>query len=386
MRQANPYRTELWPRWSRRSAALSSAIARQWFQCAPVSDRPLGERLEALLGPCSFELRCLSVQTREALARTYAQRPSIFALFAMESGSCALALDAPLARWVSARCSGVGNEEALRWLAPMPFNASMEGAFALACILGAQRLCAPGPAPLFRAATERWDDVERALPKGECAVWPFVVRVGTLAANAALIVSASDVRVTRERDASWWPRASALSVQAQLVCARAMIDRAELAELRVGSALVIGAPLRKTERGSIAGPMTVALGPVECPVLFDRDPPRIVCDGALRAKRSDAMTTSGESSDENHSMHSSETDPAARTALLAGVPVEVEIVIARGVFAVGEVAAWRPGEVIALPTRVGEPVEVRAGGRVIARAELCDVEGEVGVRVLELLG
>lgn len=94
------------------------------------------------------------------------------------------------------------------------------------------------------------------------------------------------------------------------------------------------------------------------------------------------------SDDENSPMDSkaTATDPASRTALLAGVPVEVEIVIARGVFAVGEVAAWRPGEVVALPTRVGEPVEIRAGGRVIARAELCDVEGEVGVRVLELLG
>jgi flagellar motor switch/type III secretory pathway protein FliN len=79
------------------------------------------------------------------------------------------------------------------------------------------------------------------------------------------------------------------------------------------------------------------------------------------------------------------TDASNRTALLATVTVEVEVVIARGSFAVGEVAAWRPGEVIALPTRVGEPVELRAGGRVVARGELCDVEGEVGVRVTELL-
>lgn len=82
---------------------------------------------------------------------------------------------------------------------------------------------------------------------------------------------------------------------------------------------------------------------------------------------------------------SSVTTDAGRTALLSSVPVEVEVVIARGSFAVGEVAAWRPGEVVALPTRVGEPVELRAGGRVIARGELCDVEGEIGVRILTLL-
>jgi flagellar motor switch/type III secretory pathway protein FliN len=35
--------------------------------------------------------------------------------------------------------------------------------------------------------------------------------------------------------------------------------------------------------------------------------------------------------------------------------------------------------------RIGELVEVRAGGRVVARGELCDVEGQLGVRVTELL-
>ena len=96
---------------------------------------------------------------------------------------------------------------------------------------------------------------------------------------------------------------------------------------------------------------------------------------------------SSHSSVENVPHTTTDTSPAAaRTALLASVPVEVEVVIARGQFMIGEVAAWRPGEVIALPTRIGEPVEVRAGGRLFARGELCDVEGEVGVRITELIG
>jgi flagellar motor switch/type III secretory pathway protein FliN len=33
---------------------------------------------------------------------------------------------------------------------------------------------------------------------------------------------------------------------------------------------------------------------------------------------------------------------------------------------------------------LGGPVELRAGGRLLARGELCDVEGEVGVRVTEV--
>jgi type III secretion system YscQ/HrcQ family protein len=382
MRSVKPYRTDLWPRWSRRGAALSSAIARQLFSRAPVTRAPLGDRLAALFGGASFEPRFLSVQPRETLAKTYAARPSVFAIMAMDSGPVAVAVDAPFARWIAAKCGGLSDDEALRWLVPTPWSAAMEGSFALACILAARALCEPGAPPVFRAATDRWDDVDRALAKGECALWPVAVRVGDFSGSAALIMPASAVRAVRERDPLWAARVEALDVSASLVCARSLVAREELEGLSAGSVIVLGAPLFKTDAGSIAGPMTLSLGPVECPVSFDATSVR--CEGEPRARRSLAMATSD---DENKPMNSTgATDPGARTALLATVPVEVEIVIARGIFAVGEVAAWRPGEVIALPTRVGEPVEIRAGGRLVARAELCDVDGEVGVRVLELLG
>ena len=80
------------------------------------------------------------------------------------------------------------------------------------------------------------------------------------------------------------------------------------------------------------------------------------------------------------------TQPSAiRSEMLASLPVEVDVVIARGTFSVGEAAAWRVGEVISFPSRIGDAVVVRAGGRAVGRGELCDVEGEVGVRITELL-
>lgn len=74
-----------------------------------------------------------------------------------------------------------------------------------------------------------------------------------------------------------------------------------------------------------------------------------------------------------------------RTDVLTALPVEVTVEIARAQCAVSEVASWRPGEVVTLATRVGDLVVVRAGGREVARGELVDVEGEVGVRILEVL-
>jgi hypothetical protein len=45
-----------------------------------------------------------------------------------------------------------------------------------------------------------------------------------------------------------------------------------------------------------------------------------------------------------------------------------------------------PGEVIALGRPLGGPIELRVGRRVIARGELVDVDGELGVRVVEVVG
>jgi len=46
-------------------------------------------------------------------------------------------------------------------------------------------------------------------------------------------------------------------------------------------------------------------------------------------------------------------------------------------------AAIGRGDVIALGRRVGEAVVLRVGGVPVARGELVEIEGEVGVRIIE---
>ncbi|MCE9579226.1 MAG: FliM/FliN family flagellar motor C-terminal domain-containing protein, partial [Deltaproteobacteria bacterium] len=43
-----------------------------------------------------------------------------------------------------------------------------------------------------------------------------------------------------------------------------------------------------------------------------------------------------------------------------------------------------PGEVLGLGRPLGGPIELRVGSRVIARGELVDVDGELGVRIVEV--
>ncbi len=321
-----------------------------------------------------------AVREGAELDRVYAGRPTVFALWSIPASerACALAMDAPLARWIAARCLGASDHEATRMLAPSPWTSALEGAFALACIEAARASRAPGPAPVFRAATDRWEDAREALGNGEIALWPGVVRAGAYTGSGALLCPASAARPAAERDPRWWTRAEALEIVCSLVCARESLGVEEVSGLEAGEVIVLGGNLRAGGPWGVEGPMRVRADDVECEVTVTGE--GIVCAGGFLPVRrgTETMDEGAMSSDER-------TDVTDRRALLAGVRVEVEVVIARGAFTVGEVAAWRPGEVIALPSRVGAPVELRAGGRTVARGELCDVEGEVGVRVVELL-
>ena len=69
----------------------------------------------------------------------------------------------------------------------------------------------------------------------------------------------------------------------------------------------------------------------------------------------------------------------------AALPVEVEVELARLRMPLSELAMLRPGAVLALHMNASEPVLLRVGDRAVARAELVEVEGEVGARILALL-
>jgi flagellar motor switch/type III secretory pathway protein FliN len=70
---------------------------------------------------------------------------------------------------------------------------------------------------------------------------------------------------------------------------------------------------------------------------------------------------------------------------LGDVPVVVRVEIGEARMPAREWAALGRGDVIALGRRLGERVVLRVGGVAVARGELVDVEGEVGVRIGERL-
>lgn len=67
------------------------------------------------------------------------------------------------------------------------------------------------------------------------------------------------------------------------------------------------------------------------------------------------------------------------------LPVDVEIELTRLMLPLSELAALKPGSLLPLRINASEPVLLRVGDRAVARAELVDIDGEVGARILNLL-
>ncbi|WP_224244284.1 FliM/FliN family flagellar motor switch protein [Hyalangium gracile] len=67
------------------------------------------------------------------------------------------------------------------------------------------------------------------------------------------------------------------------------------------------------------------------------------------------------------------------------LPVDVEIELTRLMLPLSELAALKPGYLLPLRINASEPVLLRVGDRAVARAELVEIDGEVGARILSLL-
>ena len=162
-----------------------------------------------------------------------------------------------------------------------------------------------------------------------------------------------------------------LPISVPLVGAVAGIGRDELESLAVGDALMPGdgwlLDRGRAGRAVIAAPGTEAGFAVEV-----ADDGNLVVRGepvALEAQASDPM---GESHD--------------LTDTVLDAPVVVRVEIGAVSMPARDWASLQSGDVIETGRRIAEPVVLRVAGREVGKGELVNVEGEVGVRVREILG
>ena len=78
-------------------------------------------------------------------------------------------------------------------------------------------------------------------------------------------------------------------------------------------------------------------------------------------------------------------EPTMSSPVDPSLPVEVEIELARLRLPLHQLGAIKPGAVMPLHINAAQHVLVRIGDKAVARAELVEVEGEVGARIIAML-
>jgi type III secretion system YscQ/HrcQ family protein len=72
--------------------------------------------------------------------------------------------------------------------------------------------------------------------------------------------------------------------------------------------------------------------------------------------------------------------------LLNDIPLQIAVELARVPITAEQVVSLRVGQVVDLNRVPGEPVELSVNGKIVARGELVEVEGHLGVRILNMAG
>jgi type III secretion system YscQ/HrcQ family protein len=248
------------------------------------------------------------------------------------------------------RALTVAEEGALEWLV----GALAEGAARPMGVL------TPGAIQLLaaQAAGEAWLLVAHARIEGPAGSgWVRLVAPDSLRHAAAPARSAAGLYARRARleDAQ---------VSMRLELGRTALKRADFAQLAGGDVVVFD---RIGVRDPSGGPVALRLGRggfaarLDGEALTIRDPFRLNLGASIM----------------------DETNPGT-DQLLGELPVEVVCELGRVTMSGRELLELRPGAVIPVGRPLAGPVDLTVGGRVVARGELVDVEGEIGVRITQM--
>ena len=71
---------------------------------------------------------------------------------------------------------------------------------------------------------------------------------------------------------------------------------------------------------------------------------------------------------------------------LLDVPMKVVVEVGQARLPIEDVLKLRSGSVIALDRLSGEPLNIKVGGKLIARGECVVVDGKLGIRITEIAG
>ncbi len=354
-----PYPYERWPRLSRAEVAALSQHAR-------------GGPLAALIGGAASASGWLGAEVAIALEggpsprRAEAGDPRVAVLLEDAEGArSALLVDAVLAS-VLVDCTLGADADRLD-AAAGPLRDVERGVLAYA--MG--RWIAGRSSHLVAGVVTSAPALEVHLGEADVVRWSLAVRVGGVRGRAALLVPRSLRAVAPPASVPRW--ALALPVEHAVVAGSATLPAREIAALAAGDVIVPDHPLA-LDGAALAG--IVELVAPAARRAFRAE----LAAGELRVVAVEPRAPVASRWRERVTMN----DTKELLDTMGETPVTLSLELARFTLRLEDVAALAPGEVVRTGAAIGAAVTLRAGDRVVARGELVDVEGEVGVRIREL--
>lgn len=165
-----------------------------------------------------------------------------------------------------------------------------------------------------------------------------------------------------------------LEIGLTIVAALSLAERSTLADFVAGNAWFPGAGWWLDPR--LQGPVALAAPGSELGIRAE-----LTEKGDL-VLRGETVALTAEAGDP---MESSDTKQQTLTQAVLDSPVVVRIELGTVSLTAREWAELGPGDIIEAGRRVAEPVVLRVAGREVARGELVNLEGELGVRIRELV-
>ena len=209
-----------------------------------------------------------------------------------------------------------------------------------------------------------------------CIVAAFTVMVEYDAFVARVVVTEGAPSSALPFDAGSLAALGALRLSLPIVAASSRSTAAEIGSLHAGDVWIPRAATIRREAAGWAGAVQLVAPRAERGLLAD-----LAASGRLVLREGEGRLGWTAEGDEGDMV-----DKDALLESVGEVPVIVRVEIGAAEMSAREWAAASVGDVITLGRRVGEPVVLRVSGVEIARGELVEVEGEVGVRITQKTG
>ncbi|MBI5507932.1 MAG: FliM/FliN family flagellar motor switch protein [Deltaproteobacteria bacterium] len=191
------------------------------------------------------------------------------------------------------------------------------------------------------------------------------------------------------------PSLGDLEIQGRVEAATLDLKPDDIATLEVGDIIILENHQLTKSAAGLEGVVFIRLGAgenggIQGRLVNDGEQAKIeILEFVIQEQPAEgSMATEGEGTSGDDGAPSGEAadNMAATNGLLRDVPAPVVVELGRIRLNAAQVTRLRTGQIIRLPRGPNDPVDLVVNGKLFARGELIEVDGELGVRLMQVVG